>query len=166
MTDFAQKIRLYKVKLDLSNKDLAERTGLPVTTISRICSGSTKNPTLNTVKLLAKALDCSVEELMDYTDGVAPYFLDETTATLAQELKKNEKLKLLFDTTRVMPPEKLNNLINLVSNSVSMDALLEKSTELKLLHEFAMELSSDEIRTIIDMIKIIKRNKPKEGQGK
>lgn len=68
MNDFAQKIRLYKVKLDLSNKDLAERTGLPVTTISRICSGSTKSPTLNTVKLLAKALDCSVEELMDYTD--------------------------------------------------------------------------------------------------
>ena len=96
MNDFAQKIRLYKVKLDLSNKDLAERTGLPVTTISRICSGSTKSPTLNTVKLLAKALNCSVEELMDYTDGVSPYFFDEATASLAQELKKNEELKRVF----------------------------------------------------------------------
>ena len=164
MSDFAQKIRLYKVKLDLSNKDLAERTGLPVTTISRVCSGSTKSPTLNTVKLLAKALDCSVEELMDYTDGVAPYFFDETTASLAQELRKNEDLKLLFETTRIMPSEKLNNLISLVSNGVSMDKLLEKSTELKLLHEFVMELSLDEIRTVIDMITIIKRNKSKEGQ--
>ena len=71
MNDFAQKIRLYKVKLDLSNKDLAERTGLPVTTISRICSGSTKSPTLNTVKLLAKALDCSVEEFTNLSCTLA-----------------------------------------------------------------------------------------------
>lgn len=164
MNDFAQKIRLYKVKLDLSNKDLAERTGLPVTTISRICSGSTKSPTLNTVKLLAKALNCSVEELMDYTDGVSPYFFDEATASLAQELKKNEKLKLLFESIKVLPPEKLNNVINLITKCISMNELLEKSTELKVLHEFVMELSSDEIRTVIDMIKIIKRNKSKEGQ--
>lgn len=164
MNDFAQKIRLYKVKLDISNNDLAERTGLPVTTISRICSGSTKNPTLNTVKLLAKALDCSVEELMDYTDGVSPYFFDETTATLAQELKKNEELKLLFETTMMLPPEKINYLISLVKNCVSINELAKKSTELKLLQDFAVELTSDEIRTVIDMIKIIKRNKPKEGQ--
>ena len=164
MSDFAQKIRLYKVKLDLSNKDLAERTGLPVTTISRICSGSTKSPTLNTVKLLAKAFDCSVEELMDYTDGVSPYFFDEATASLAQELKKNEKLKLLFENIKVLSPEKLNNVINLITKCISMNELLEKSTELKLLHEFVMELSSDEIRSVIDMIKIIKRNKSKEGQ--
>ena len=45
-----------------------------------------------------------------------------------------------------------------------MNELFEKSTELKLLLEFALELSSDEIRSVIDMIKILKRNKPKEGQ--
>lgn len=115
MKDFAQKIRLYKAKLDISNKDLAERTGLPVTTISRICSGNTKSPTLNTVKLLAKALECSVEELMDYTDGVAPYFFDETTASLAQELKENKELKVLLDSTRDLPPEDLQTVINMIN---------------------------------------------------
>ena len=164
MNDFAQKIRLYKVKLDLSNKDLAERTGLPVTTISRVCSGSTKSPTLNTVKLLANALDCSVEELMDYTDGVAPYFLDEATASLAQELKKNEELKRVLESTRALPKEDLIIVKNIINNYAYMNNLLEKSTELKLLLEFAVELSSDEIRSVMDMIKIIKRNKPKEGQ--
>ena len=125
MNDFAQKIRLYKVKLDFSNKDLAEKTGLPVTTISRICSGSTKSPTINTVRLLAKALGCSVEELMDYTDGVAPYFLDETTASLARELKKNKELKLLLEVSK--------------------------------------DLSSEDLRTVIDMINMIKRNDPPIG---
>lgn len=115
MSDFAQRIRLYKVKLDISNKDLAERTGLPVTTISRICSGKTKNPTLNTVKLLAKALDCPVEELMDYTDGVAPYFFDNTTASIAQEIQKNKDLKHLFDLTRDLSPEKLKIVIDMVT---------------------------------------------------
>ncbi len=115
MNDFAQKIRLYKAKLDISNMDLSERTGLPVTTISRICSGNTKNPTLNTVKLLAKALDCSVEELMDYKDGVAPYFFDKSTASIAQEIHKNKDLKHLLDLTRDLSPEKLKTIIEMVS---------------------------------------------------
>lgn len=115
MKDFSQKIRLYKAKLDMSNKDLAERTGLPETTISRICSGNTKSPTLNTVKLLAQALECTVEELLDYTDGVAPYFLDKTTATIAQELKENKELKILLDSTRDLSPDELNTVINMVN---------------------------------------------------
>ena len=115
MNDFAQKIRLYKAKLNISNKDLAERTGLPVTTIARICSGNTKSPTLNTVKLLAKALECSVEELMDYTDGVAPYFFDERTAALAQELKENKELKVLLDSTRDLSPEDIKTVIDMIN---------------------------------------------------
>ena len=115
MKDFSQKIRLYKAKLDISNKDLAEMTGLPETTISRICSGKTKSPTLDTVKLLAQALDCTVEELLDYEDGVAPYFLDKKTATIAQELKENKELKILLDSTRDLSPDELNTVINMVN---------------------------------------------------
>ena len=115
MKDFAQKIRLYKAKLDISNKELAERTGLPTTTISRICSGNTKSPTINTVKLLAKAFDCDVEELLDYTDGVAPYFFDKKTAELAQELKENKELKNLFELTHNLSAEDLATVINMVN---------------------------------------------------
>ena len=163
MNDFAQKIRLYKVKLDISNKDLAEKTGLPVTTISRICSGSTKSPTINTVRLLAKALDCSVEELMDYTDGVAPYFLDETTASLARELKKNNELKLLLETTKDLSAENLNITIDLVNTSASIAEVLRQTTNLKLLLEVSKDLSSENLRTVIDMINMIKRNDPPIG---
>ena len=160
MNDFAQKIRLYKVKLDISNKDLAERTGLPVTTISRICSGSTKNPTLNTVRLLAKALDCPVEELLDYTDGVAPYFLDETTASLAQELKKNKELKLLLETTKDLSTENLQTVIDLVNTSASIAEVLRQTKNLKFLLEVSKDVSSEDLRTVIDMVNMIKRNKP------
>lgn len=115
MKDFSQKVRLYKAKLDISNKDLAEMTGLPETTISRICAGKTKSPTLNTVKLLAKALDCTVEELLDYTDGVAPYFLDKKTATIAQSLKENKDLKILLDASKDLTPTELQTLIGMVN---------------------------------------------------
>lgn len=163
MNDFAQKIRLYKVKLDISNKDLAERTGLPVTTISRICSGSTKSPTLNTVRLLAKALDCSVEELMDYTDGVAPYFLDEKTASLAQELKNNNELKLLHQTTKNLSPKHINIIIDLVNTSASIAEELKRTTKLKYLLEVSRDLSAEDFRTVIEMINMIKRNDPPTG---
>ena len=80
-----------------------------------LVSGSTKSPTLNTVKHLAEALDCTVEELLDYEDGVAPYFLDKKTATIAQELKENKELKILLDATRDLSAEELNTVINMVN---------------------------------------------------
>ena len=163
MSDFAQKIRLYKIKLDISNKELAERTGLPVTTISRICSGSTKNPTLNTVKLLAKAFDCSVEELLDYTNGVAPYFLDETTASLAQILKENKELKLLLETSKDLSPENLKFVIDLINTSDSIAEDLRKTTKLKLLLEVSKDLSSEDLRTVIEMVNMVKRNNSPKG---
>lgn len=115
MTNFAQKIRLYKAKFDISNNELAQKTGLPVTTIARICSGKTKSPTIKTATLLAKALDCSVEELLDYTDGVEPYFLDKQTAQLAQELKDNHELKVLLDSTRDLAPEDLKKITEMIT---------------------------------------------------
>ena len=59
-------------------------------------------------------MECSVEELIDYTDGVAPYFLDETTALLAQELKDNVELRILLDAARDLRPEDIKTVIDMV----------------------------------------------------
>lgn len=115
MNAFAKKVQYYKVLHELTNKDLAEKTGLPETTISRICSGSTKHPTLPTAKKLANALGCTVEDLMDYTDGVAPYFLDKQTGELAQALKDNAELKILFDATRDLSPDDIKTVIGMIN---------------------------------------------------
>ena len=109
------KIIYYKKTLGLTNKDISEKTGLPVDTISRICTGKTKSPKYSTVKLIANALGCTVDDLLGNEDSVAPYYFDKQTAELAQELKGNTELKILLDSTRDLPPEDLKTVIDMVN---------------------------------------------------
>lgn len=114
MNELQMKIIYYKKKLGLKNKDISERTGLPVDTISRICTGKTRDPKYTTVKLIADAFDCSVDDLVGNDEAVEPYYFDKKTAELAQELKGNTELKILLDSTRDLTPEDLKTVIDMV----------------------------------------------------
>ena len=94
MDILSKKIKHYKVQLNLTNADIAERTGLPENTIARICSGRTKDPKLTTLKLLAQAFECELDDLLGNEDAVQPYYLDKETGDLAQSLKDNKELKI------------------------------------------------------------------------
>lgn len=50
---------------DLTIEDLSEKSGVPVSTLKKICAGTTVNPALETVKSIARALDCSLSEFDD-----------------------------------------------------------------------------------------------------
>lgn len=115
MNDIARIVKMYKVQLDLTNAEIALKTGLPENTIARICSGRTNNPKLSTLKLLAKAFDCTLDDLMGLEDGVEPYYLDRKTGTLAQRLKENQELKILIDLSKDLTTEDLQTLIGMVN---------------------------------------------------
>lgn len=115
MTELQMKIFFYKKKLKLTNDDISDLTGLPSATISRICTGKTKDPKLGTLKLLAKAFNCSIDDLMGNDDTVEPYYLDKQTAQLAQELKDNHELKVLLDSTRDLAPEDLKKITEMIT---------------------------------------------------
>ena len=115
MDILAKKIKHYKVQLGLTNEDIAERTGLPENTIARICSGRTKDPKLKTMKLLAQALECDLDDLLGNENAVQPYYLDKETGELAQKLKENKDLKILFDASKDLTPEELKTFIGMVN---------------------------------------------------
>ena len=106
---------MYKVQLDLTNAQIAIKTGLPENTIARICSGRTNNPKLSTLKLLAKAFDCTIDDLMGFEGGVEPYYLDKITGAIALKLKKNSDLKKLLDESKDLSQEDLQTLIGMVN---------------------------------------------------
>lgn len=108
-------IIFYKKKLKLTNEDLSLRTGLPTATISRICSGKTKAPKYSTIKLIANALDCTVDDLIGNEDAVRPYYLDEKTGAIALAFKDNPELKDLFFALKDLPPEDLKVFIGMVN---------------------------------------------------
>ena len=57
-------IRKYRKKLDISQDILSKRANLAFHTIAKIETGSTPNPTIDTVKKIADALGVSLDDLI------------------------------------------------------------------------------------------------------
>lgn len=47
----------------MSIDDLAQASGVSLSTLKKICAGQTENPTLDTMKAIASALNCTLEDL-------------------------------------------------------------------------------------------------------
>lgn len=110
--ELSMNVIYYKKLRKMTNKTLAEATGLPEGTISRIASGQTKEPTLKTLRLLAKALDCTIDDLQ--TGGtIEPYYLNQETADIAQDIYENPNLRILFDASKNLSPEDIQAVIEI-----------------------------------------------------
>lgn len=115
MNNLSQRMRLYKAKLNLTNEDIALKTGLPANTIARICSGRTKAPKLETLKKIANLFEVSIEELCGGDgEAVEPYYFDKKTAELAQKIKDDPQYSILLDSTRDLSPEDINAVLEIV----------------------------------------------------
>lgn len=115
MNDIARIVKVYKAQLAMTNADIAEKTGLPENTIARICAGRTAAPKLSTLRLLAKAFDCTIDDLSGSEGGVEPYYLDTTTGTIALVLKENSELRNFFDIAKDLSAEELQTLTGIVN---------------------------------------------------
>ncbi len=92
----AMKVIYYKKLLRMTNETLAEKSGLPIGTVSRIASGQTKEPTLKTLRLIAKAFNCTVDDLQ--SENMSEEFnYDEKTLEITKNIEKDKTLKLLFN---------------------------------------------------------------------
>lgn len=73
-----------KKEKNLSTKQLAERSNLPEKTITRILSGATANPYIDTLDRLATALGCS--SIGDILAGTRTVIGDTSLATLQETI--------------------------------------------------------------------------------
>jgi transcriptional regulator with XRE-family HTH domain len=98
-------IKDLKKKLNMSSKQLAERSNLPEKTISRILSGDTKNPYIDTLDRIAVALGSTLTDILLDTKVVigneSMVELNETVETTNAEndllVAENEILKTKVD---------------------------------------------------------------------
>lgn len=59
----AKNIKKYRAKLSISQDKLSKLAGITLHTITKIESGATPDPRIETVKKIAEALDVSLDEL-------------------------------------------------------------------------------------------------------
>lgn len=96
--------------------DLAEKTNMSKSTISKIFGGFNTNPTLKFLREIAQVLDCSIDDFFEWEqEPTSPYYLDRKTAELAQEIHDNPEYRILFDATRDLTPEQLKAVINVAN---------------------------------------------------
>ena len=76
------RLKELKKEKGITTKQIAERTKLPEKTISRILSGETDNPYVDTLQRIVTALGCSLDDILADTNVVV------ATETLA-EVKEN-----------------------------------------------------------------------------
>jgi len=58
-------IGVIRKRLNMSVEELSEKSGIPLGTLSKISAGITKDPKLDTVKAIARALGCSLDDFDD-----------------------------------------------------------------------------------------------------
>lgn len=64
-TDIGKSIRKHRLKKELSLEKLARLADLSFPTIAKIESGETPNPTIETIKRIASALEVSIDDLVE-----------------------------------------------------------------------------------------------------
>lgn len=64
MANIADNVRKARKKAGLSQDKLAREAGVAYNTVVKIESGENKNPTIETLRSIAKALDVSVDEII------------------------------------------------------------------------------------------------------
>ena len=125
-------IRNRRIEKGLSMKELAEKIGVSEGTISRWESGKIEDMRRSRIKALSEVLGIPVHVLMEWdepsrkseiTDSKPVnngWYLDPETAAIAQELKDNPELRILFDAAKDANPE------DLATVRAMLEALLRK----------------------------------------
>ena len=60
-----ERINILKKQMGITTEELSKRSGIPAGTLNKILSGQTSDPKLETVKAIARVLECSIDEFVD-----------------------------------------------------------------------------------------------------
>lgn len=88
-------INILRKQKGMSLDELSEKSGIPIGTLSKISAGITKDPKLETVKSIARALNCSLEEFDDYHSDSLLTNKEKELLSKYRVLDDNRKLAVL-----------------------------------------------------------------------
>ena len=102
----------------LRASDVAKGTGLTSTFFTEWKKGKAKNPNPKNLKKVADFFGVTMDYLMTGEEkenkNEDPYYLNDETAKMAQDIFENKELRMLFDTARDAEPEDLKAVHNML----------------------------------------------------
>lgn len=96
----------------ISQREAAARAKLNFKTLSN-WENDVSRPAPDDLLVLAKVYGVSVDTLIG-NDSAKSYYHDTETARIANEIKENPKLRMLFDASPKLTPKELDSIVNMV----------------------------------------------------
>ena len=101
----AKNLRRIMIDKGISQAELSKRSGIQQGTLSMWMNG-TRIPRMHNIDTLCEYLGCSRADLVGETlPEEKPYYLNEETAKIAQEVFDNPETRMLLDASRNARPE-------------------------------------------------------------
>lgn len=95
----------------IGNKELSLKSGVPLRTINNILSGVTDNPTLDTIRSLSKALNCTLDDFDDEQQEASE--TDDLTEYL-DELRYRPEMRMLFSVSKKASKEDVEKAVKII----------------------------------------------------
>ena len=115
---FSKNLNYYMERNLKTQTDLVNDLGFNKSAVSTWCNG-TRLPRMDKVDALAKYFRINRSDLIEEKtnkSGDEPYYLNEETREIAQEVFENPELRSLFHVARGIPPERLKAHIESMKN--------------------------------------------------
>ncbi len=101
-------------ELGLTLEEVANKVGVSKSTVKKWESGFIKNMRRDKMGLLAEALQLSPMDLLEDTPATDGYYDDPDTAELAEKLRTDPELKVLFSAAQDLSPEEMQQAANYI----------------------------------------------------
>ena len=93
-----EKLNKIKQSKNYTSKEIAEKTGIPKSTVEKIFGGFSKNPTLDILLKIADILDCGLDNFIEYgKEPESPFYKDRMIQELIEYIYEKKDLKNLVD---------------------------------------------------------------------
>ena len=110
--DISRRIKEICAERGISVRKLERDIGVANGSVNRWASQS---PSAETLQAAAERLGVSILFLLGKTDDIyAEYYIDPEVTDMAQDMKENPDLKVLFDASRKLKKEDLNFILEMV----------------------------------------------------
>lgn len=109
----ADNIKALREKYNLTQAELGEIAGVSDKAVSTWEKG-TAEPRMGAIQKIAAHFNISKGSLVDDIDDPEEYYIDPEVAQLAQDLKDNPDIKVLFDASRNLSKEDIQFVIDMI----------------------------------------------------
>lgn len=108
-----ENLRKLKKESGMTNEQIAQASGVPISTVEKIFSGYTADPKLETVRKIVTSMGYTLDDLDPPEEGSVRYEAMELQSYL-EELRTRPEMRMLFKTFKGATREEVEQVVKMI----------------------------------------------------